>query len=64
MFYVPYYSDELGFKAGEIIIGATQEGEWWSGSRAANPEVVGLFPGNYVEVRGVVPIPRPFVCVS
>ncbi|RLN49382.1 hypothetical protein BBJ28_00000831 [Nothophytophthora sp. Chile5] len=48
--YEPEESDELRFQRGDVLrVLRAQEDGWWSGYRVKKPEVVGLFPSNYVQ---------------
>ncbi|RLN98248.1 hypothetical protein BBJ28_00000035 [Nothophytophthora sp. Chile5] len=55
--YEPEESDELRFQRGDVLrVLHVQEDGWWSGYRVKKPEVVGLFPSNYVqEQRSISP---------
>ncbi len=40
---------ELTIRADDILVVAKAEGEWWYGSSASEPGVLGFFPASYVE---------------
>ncbi|KAG7390458.1 hypothetical protein PHYPSEUDO_007981 [Phytophthora pseudosyringae] len=54
--YEPVESDELGFQEGDALrVLRVQDDGWWSGYNVENPDVVGLFPSNYVQAQKSVP---------
>ncbi|KIH63777.1 SH3 domain protein [Ancylostoma duodenale] len=45
-------SDELSFKAGDVIVIVDKkDADWWAGHKVDTPNVRGLFPANYVQMR-------------
>ncbi|KHJ94369.1 SH3 domain protein [Oesophagostomum dentatum] len=45
-------ADELSFKAGDIIVIVDKkDADWWAGHKMDTPNVRGLFPANYVQMR-------------
>ncbi|VDO29726.1 unnamed protein product [Heligmosomoides polygyrus] len=45
-------SDELSFRAGDVIvIVEKKDADWWAGHKVDSPNVRGLFPANYVQMR-------------
>ncbi|KAK6748800.1 hypothetical protein RB195_001432 [Necator americanus] len=45
-------SDELSFKAGDIIVIVDKkDADWWAGHKVDTPNVRGLFPASYVQMR-------------
>ncbi|WKY06029.1 hypothetical protein Q1695_006322 [Nippostrongylus brasiliensis] len=45
-------SDELSFRAGDVIvIVEKKDADWWAGHKVDAPNVRGLFPANYVQMR-------------
>ncbi|KJH47369.1 SH3 domain protein [Dictyocaulus viviparus] len=45
-------SDELSFRVGDIIvIVEKKDSDWWAGHKIDSPNVRGLFPANYVQMR-------------
>ncbi|KAK6051520.1 SH3 domain protein [Cooperia oncophora] len=50
--YVAGQSDELSFRAGDVIvIVEKKDADWWAGHKVDTPNVRGLFPANYVQLR-------------
>nr|CDJ95188.1 EF hand and Src homology-3 and Dbl homology (DH) domain containing protein [Haemonchus contortus] len=50
--YVAGQSDELSFRAGDVIvIVEKKDADWWAGHKIDTPNVRGLFPANYVQLR-------------
>ncbi|OWY98510.1 hypothetical protein PHMEG_00030711 [Phytophthora megakarya] len=48
--YEPEQLDELGFQEGDVLrVLYVQDDGWWSGYNVEIPNVVGLFPSNYVQ---------------
>lgn len=43
---------DLSFAPGQLIIATETNGSWWHGFVKANPDVVGKFPANYIELVG------------
>uniref|UniRef100_A0A158P7B9 SH3 domain-containing protein n=1 Tax=Angiostrongylus cantonensis TaxID=6313 RepID=A0A158P7B9_ANGCA len=45
-------SDELSFRAGDVIvIVEKKDADWWAGHKLNSPNFRGLFPANYVQMR-------------
>ncbi|VDM53742.1 unnamed protein product [Angiostrongylus costaricensis] len=44
-------SDELSFRAGDVIIVEKKDADWWAGHKLNSPNLRGLFPANYVQMR-------------
>ncbi|ETI52205.1 hypothetical protein F443_04618 [Phytophthora nicotianae P1569] len=54
--YEPEQSDELSFQEGDVLrVLHVQDDGWWSGYNVESPDVVGLFPSNYVQAVRTVP---------
>ncbi|KAG1688745.1 hypothetical protein DVH05_003181 [Phytophthora capsici] len=50
--YEPEQSDELRFEEGDVLrVVHVQDDGWWSGFNVEEPDVVGLFPSNYVQAQ-------------
>ncbi|KAG3054022.1 hypothetical protein PC122_g22162 [Phytophthora cactorum] len=48
--YEPEQNDELSFQEGDVLrVMLVQDDGWWSGYNVESPNVVGLFPSNYVQ---------------
>ncbi|KAJ1352847.1 Intersectin 1 (SH3 domain protein) [Parelaphostrongylus tenuis] len=54
-------SDELSFRAGDVIvIVEKKDADWWAGHKLNLPNVRGLFPANYVQMRKESNVPNGF----
>ncbi|KAL3659743.1 hypothetical protein V7S43_015416 [Phytophthora oleae] len=53
--YKPEQPDELHFEEGDVLrVVHVQDDGWWSGFNVEEPDVVGLFPSNYVQAQRTV----------
>ncbi|KAG3135601.1 hypothetical protein PI126_g18183 [Phytophthora idaei] len=54
--YEPEQNDELSFQEGDVLrVLFVQDDGWWSGYNVESPNVVGLFPSNYVQAIRTAP---------
>jgi hypothetical protein len=53
-------SDELAFQEGDVLrVEQVQDDGWWAGYNVESPDIVGLFPSNYVQAqRATAPAPK------